>query len=652
MMNSSNVNDNSDAIISVNQENTSTPSLMEPIEGPGLEDDMVHDQLPTVDEAKANLDLATGDSISRRTPYWRWCFYCFSCICCAFILLIILAFTVGAIEEKEAMKHSQGDSNLPPKLAPGTYEPRTDFVRQYLSKHSDVNEMMREGSPQYWASKWIADEDIFHLPVDDEAFVERYALAVFYFAMNGPKWPLHLGFLAARKVCDWNRIGFGSDDKPRYVGAHCTKGEKVHELFFPEKWLHGVFPDEMSLLSELRFISVYRNPDVGGKFPEAVRKIPKLEYLALHFCDLEGTIPSWIGEMTALTSLVLSNNDLTGTLPSEVGLLTGLNQLFLDDNRLQGDIKMLEPLTNLEALLLEDNQFHGNLTDPMMFNWQHMQIMDLSNNNLTSTIPPGFFALKNLSVADIHSNQLTGSLPVIGQTNNAFKFLALHDNKLKGQIPNSMGRLEKMSHLDLSNNLFTGTLPASFGNMTNFKYLFLSMNKFAEGKIPSFLQKLTNLEDLSLKATQRTGILPHWLGFMHSLVLLDLDSNQLQGTIPRALGDLTNLKFLLLNSNKLHGSIPQSFEKLSKIDFLMLEDNNLNGTAKHVCDKKETPQVFVADCEEIKQCTCCTLCCSDNNADKHCDDDVWLGGVDPIWESQYERAFYQFEKVKLKKHNL
>lgn len=37
----------------------------------------------------------------------------------------------------------------------------------------------------------------------------------------------------------------------------------------------------------------------------------------------------------------------------------------------------------------------------------------------------------------------------------------------------------------------------------------------------------------------------------------------------------------------------------------------------------------------------------DNESFEHCDDEVWLGGVDPIWETKYERAFYQFEKVKL-----
>lgn len=91
------------------------------------------------------------------------------------------------------------------------------------------------------------------------------------------------------------------------------------------------------------------------------------------------------------------------------------------------------------------------------------------------------------------------------------------------------------------------------------------MNAFNDAKIPTFLQQMTKLEDLSLKATGRTGIVPHWLGTMSSLVLLDLDTNSLHGTIPRVLGDLDNLKFLLLNRNQLSGSIPNSFEQLTKL---------------------------------------------------------------------------------------
>lgn len=64
-----------------------------------------------------------------------------------------------------------------------------------------------------------------------------------------------------------------------------------------------------------------------------------------------------------------------------------------------------------------------------------------------------------------------------------------------------------------------------------------------KGEIPTFLQKMTKLEDLSLKATQRNGKIPTWLNEMTSLILLDVDSNNLHGEIPD-LGQLTDLKFV------------------------------------------------------------------------------------------------------------
>jgi hypothetical protein len=78
----------------------------------------------------------------------------------------------------------------------------------------------------------------------------------------------------------------------------------------------------------------------------------------------------------------------------------------------------------------------------------------------------------------------------------------------------------------------------------------------------------------------------------------------------------------------------------------MLQNNNLNGTAAHICGSDKKPQVFAADCDEMS-CSCCTACCSDNKTIEHCNDDVWMGGVDPIWETKYERVYYQFDAVKL-----
>lgn len=135
--------------------------------------------------------------------------------------------------------------------------------------------------------------------------------------------------------------------------------------------------------------------------------------------------------------------------------------------------------------------------------------------------------------------------------------------------------------------------------------------------------------------------LPNLLHYRYST-----DTNELKGTIPRVIDNLKKLKFILLNRNQLTGTIPESLKELPDLDFLLLERNDLNGSAHPVCSREVKPQIFMADCAEIA-CPCCTSCCKDDETDEQCDDQVWLGGIDPIWETKYERLFYKFEKVQI-----
>ena len=53
--------------------------------------------------------------------------------------------------------------------------------------------------------------DIQNTPID--TWINRYALAVLYYATNGPEWIFNEGFLGELSVCDWFGIAcneFGS----------------------------------------------------------------------------------------------------------------------------------------------------------------------------------------------------------------------------------------------------------------------------------------------------------------------------------------------------------------------------------------------------------------------------------------------------------
>ena len=88
---------------------------------------------------------------------------------------------------------------------------RTPQVVTYLMKEgfSSAIDLQNKTSPQYLAAHWMADEDKLQLPIPDKlfggqrTFIQRYALAVLYFATGGPNWKYQMNFLRASDVCTW-----------------------------------------------------------------------------------------------------------------------------------------------------------------------------------------------------------------------------------------------------------------------------------------------------------------------------------------------------------------------------------------------------------------------------------------------------------------
>ena len=76
------------------------------------------------------------------------------------------------------------------------------------------------------------------------------------------------------------------------------------------------------------------------------------------------------------------------------------------------------------------------------------------------------------------------------------------------------------------------------------------------GSIPSFLDRLTNLEWLILYGEGLTGSIPSSLSSLANLQVLSLGDNDLTGSIPSSLGNLTSLVAFNVFLNRLTGSIP------------------------------------------------------------------------------------------------
>ena len=218
-------------------------------------------------------------------------------------------------------------------------------------------------------------------------------------------------------------------------------------------------------------------------------------------------------------------------------------------------------IENTDSLDLSDNQLTGSIPSEIG-NLTNLTYLTLYNNDLTGSIPPEIGNLTNLTELWLSRNELTGSIPPeIGNLTNLTS-LWLGSTQLTGEIPVEIGNLTNLEILDLGGNQLTGSIPPEIGNLTNLSELLLYNNQLT-GTIPPEIGNLTNLNKLNLGYNQFTGSIPPEIGNLTNLIDLKLRGNQLTGSIPPEIGNLTNLERLWLYTNGLTGEIPESICNLN-----------------------------------------------------------------------------------------
>lgn len=245
---------------------------------------------------------------------------------------------------------------------------------------------------------------------------------------------------------------------------------------------------------------------ISSSSSSSAEPVPVVTRLELPYSHLTGTLPVQLIELQYLTILHLSNNHLVGSIPAELVQLSHLQVVYLQQQQ-QGLTGPIPYLHSVRELVLSSNQLTGSL----QFTSESLQLLDLSDNLLTGTLPERL-------------NLLT-----------ALNFLVLSQNALTGTLPDLRG----MSHLrllDVSDNALTGTvnelLPSSLWHL-------LIADNSLQGPFPqTVLSTLPDLHAMVLSNNQFTGRLPQeshdWDTYQQLIVLL-LDRNQFTGTLPVAL---------------------------------------------------------------------------------------------------------------------
>nr|XP_043609080.1 serine/threonine-protein kinase BRI1-like 2 [Erigeron canadensis] len=266
--------------------------------------------------------------------------------------------------------------------------------------------------------------------------------------------------------------------------------------------LEGNIPVELGKLKNLKDL-ILNNNHLSGPIPVELLKCSNLEWLSLTSNSLSGEIPPEFGLLSRLAVLQLANNSLSGTIPTELGNCSSLVWLDLNSNKLTGEIPprigrhigaqpligilsgntivfvrnignsckgvggllefagiQPERLQQVPTLRTCDfTRMYSGAILSLFTQYQTLEYLDLSYNNLSGRIPDEFGEMIALQVLVLSHNQLSGEMPdTFGHLKNLGVFDASH-NRLQGHIPESFSNLSFLVQIDLSNNELTGQIP-------------------------------------------------------------------------------------------------------------------------------------------------------------------------------------------------
>ena len=196
------------------------------------DEEVVHDQLPSVEEVKAATQ-------PQQLSCWRKC-------CRILGFLLFLVALVAAVVLPIVLIGPNNTFNLKRSSR------RADVV-DYLVALSISSKTALEtpGTPQCDAATWIADDDAFYMPIPPgtnkhNRFVERYALAVFFYATDGPNWHYNLNFLAPMDHCYWSQIFRTSSNALLQLGVY-----KCEDLTYADANSGGILVTSMFVRKSL-----------------------------------------------------------------------------------------------------------------------------------------------------------------------------------------------------------------------------------------------------------------------------------------------------------------------------------------------------------------------------------------------------------------
>eukprot|EP00250_Pteridium_aquilinum_P015011 c22326_g1_i2 orf=415-2790(-) len=282
---------------------------------------------------------------------------------------------------------------------------------------------------------------------------------------------------------------------------------------------------------------------------------------------------TWVGVKCAggrVIAIHLPSKGLGGQLAAEVGQLSSLRQLSLHTNAISGPIpSSISSLRNLRGFYLFQNLFTGTIPSSLS---PVLQVIDLSSNRLSGSIPSSLAASALLRRINLSSNNFSSTIPGTIASLTRLQELLLSNNHLAGAVPD-LSQLASLQVLDLSQNSLTGSFISLSEPSTSASSTVAVVHaSTTQGKEP-----FPSLLILNLSHNALTGTLPSQIGKLSTLLGLDLSNNKLSGPIPPQIANITELSALDLSHNNFTGSLPSTLSTLGNLTEFNCSFNSLTG---------------------------------------------------------------------------
>ena len=124
----------------------------------------------------------------------------------------------------------------------------------------------------------------------------------------------------------------------------------------------------------------------------------------------------------------------------------------------------------------------------------NLQRLDLSNTEISGTIPREISMLSNLQQLYLYDTHISGTIPREISMLSSLQGLALYETQISGTIPREISMLSNLQQLVLHETQISGTIPREISMLSSSQGLYLYNTKIS-GTIPREISMLSNLRN-------------------------------------------------------------------------------------------------------------------------------------------------------------